>query len=77
MMTGLCAQAGAFRTGGVGVFAWDRLIHMAPPAHMVPTLMNQLFDWLAQSEDHLLIKSCVVQIYHSSIYINAVVHYLC
>lgn len=59
MMTGLCAQAGAFRTGGVGVFAGDRLIHMAPPAHMVPTLMNQLFDWLAQSEDHLLIKSCV------------------
>lgn len=59
MMDGLCARAGAFRTGGVGVFAGDRLIHMAPPAHMVPTLMQQLFDWLATAEDHLLIKSCV------------------
>lgn len=59
MMAGLCSRAGAFRSGGVGVFAGDKLIHMAPPAHMVPTLMQQLFAWLATSEDHLLIKSCV------------------
>ena len=59
MMAGLCPRAGAFRSGGVGVFAGDKLIHMAPPAHMVPTLMQQLFTWLATAEDHLLIKSCV------------------
>lgn len=59
MMEGLCSRAGAFRSGGVGVFAGDKLIHMAPPAHMVPTLMQQLFTWLATAEDHLLIKSCV------------------
>lgn len=59
MMEGLCPRAGAFRSGGVGVFAGDKLIHMAPPAHMVPTLMQQLFTWLATAEDHLLIKSCV------------------
>lgn len=59
MMDGLCPRAGAFRSGGVGVFAGDKLIHMAPPAHMVPTLMQQLFTWLATAEDHLLIKSCV------------------
>ncbi len=59
MMEGLCARAGAFRSGGVSVFAGDKLIHMAPPAHMVPALMQQLFTWLATSEDHLLIKSCV------------------
>lgn len=59
MMDGLCARAGAFRSGGVGAFAGDKLIHMAPPAHMVPTLMQQLFDWLSTAEDHLLIKSCV------------------
>lgn len=59
MMEGLCPRAGAFRSGGVGVFAGDKLIHMAPPAHMVPTLMQQLFAWLATAEDHLLIKSCV------------------
>lgn len=59
MMEGLCPRAGAFRSGGVGVFAGDKLIHMAPPAHMVPTLMQQLFTWLTTAEDHLLIKSCV------------------
>lgn len=59
MMAGLCDRAGAFRSGGVGVFNGDKLIHMAPPAHMVPTLMHQLFDWMANAEDHLLIKSCV------------------
>ena len=59
MMQGLCPEPGRFRTGGVGVFAGEKLIHMAPPAHLVPTLMRQLFDWLKHAEDHLLIRSCV------------------
>ena len=59
MMQGLCPEPGRFRTGGVGVFAGEKLIHMAPPAHLVPTLMHQLFDWLKHAEDHLLIRSCV------------------
>lgn len=59
MMQGLCDEPGHFRRGGVGVFAGDKLIHMAPPPHLVPTLMHQLFNWLQQAEDHLLIRSCV------------------
>lgn len=59
MMQGLCDEPGRFRRGGVGVFAGDKLIHMAPPPHLVPTLMNQLFHWLQHAEDHLLIRSCV------------------
>lgn len=59
MMQGLCTEPGCFRKGGVGVFAGDKLVHMAPPAHLVPTLMHQLFDWLQHAEDHLLIRSCV------------------
>lgn len=59
MMEGLCPQAGTFRKGGVGVFAGDKLVHMAPPAGMVSTLMHQLFNWLKNAEDHLLIRSCV------------------
>ena len=31
----------------------------APPADRVPYLINDLFEWLRQSDDHLLIKSCV------------------
>lgn len=59
MMQGLCPNAGAFRSGGVGVFAGEKLVHMAPPAGLVPTLMHRLFDWLQHAEDHLLIRSCV------------------
>ncbi len=59
MMQGLCDEPGRWRRGGVGVFAGDKLIHMAPPHHLVPTLMNQLFHWLQHAEDHLLIRSCV------------------
>lgn len=59
MMEALVDNAGRFRQGGVGVFAGKQLIHMAPPADRVPYLINDLFEWLQQSDDHLLIKSCV------------------
>ena len=54
MMNGILTHPGAFRTTQVGVGS-----HVAPPAHRVPTLMNELFAWLRESEDHPLIKSSV------------------
>ena len=59
MMQGLVPENGKFRSGGVGVFDGDRLIHMAPPAHLVPKLIQDLFDWYQNSEMHPLIKSAV------------------
>ncbi|MBP5315659.1 MAG: Fic family protein [Muribaculaceae bacterium] len=59
MMQSLADDAGAFRKGGVGVFSEKGMVHMAPPAHNVPTLINQLFEWLSTAEDHLLVRSCV------------------
>ncbi len=59
MMEALAEDAGMYRRGGVGVFAAESLVHMAPPADRVPALMDDLFDWLKSSEDHLLIRSCV------------------
>lgn len=59
MMTTLVAQAGQFRTGNVGVFAGDRLIHMAPPAQMVRQQIEDLLAWTRESSVHMLIKSCV------------------
>ena len=50
---------GRFRDCGVGVFKDGECVHMAPPASRVPQLMYDLFQWLRQSEDHLLIRSCV------------------
>ena len=59
MMSGLVDEAGMFRKGGVGVFDGDKPIHIAPPADRVRDLMSDIFGWLENADDHLLIRSCV------------------
>ena len=59
MMMALTDDAGRFRRGGVGVFSEKGLVHMAPPANRVPELIINLFEWLKEAKDHLLIRSCV------------------
>jgi Fic family protein len=59
MMSGLVDEAGMFRRRGVGVFDGTTAVHIAPPAERVNDLMNDLFVWLENSDDHLLIRSCV------------------
>ena len=59
MMGALVDDAGRFRRGGVGVFAGAQAVHIAPPPERVPFLMDDLFAWIKESDDHLLIKSCV------------------
>ena len=54
-------QSGEFRTGEEGVFNGDICIFMAPPARLVPQLMDDLFQWMKNSQNvvHPLILSCV------------------
>lgn len=59
MMNGLVPENGKFRSGGVGVFDGEVLIHMAPPAEFVPEHIHNLFAWYQHSELHPLIKSAV------------------
>lgn len=59
MMGGLMKENGCFRSGGVGVFDGDVLIHMTPPAEFVPEQIRQLFEWYQRSSMHPLIKSAV------------------
>jgi Fic family protein len=60
MTQGLLEEAGKFRRGNVGVMGREgRLVHMAPPAGNVPFLIKDLFDWVEESEDPMLVKSCV------------------
>lgn len=59
MMEGLIAENGKFRSGGVGVFDGDVVIHMAPPASLVPGEIQDLFDWYQGSGMHTLIKSAI------------------
>ena len=49
-----------YRNHGEGVFDGDKVIFVAPPENMVPTLMKDLFNWLKNdNETPLLIKSCI------------------
>jgi len=59
LMVGLIDAPGRFRTGGVGIYQGDQLVHMAPPASRVPALVGDLLAWLAASNWHPLIVSCV------------------
>ena len=59
MMAGLVPENGRFRSGGVGVFDGPALVHMAPPARLVPEHIQNLFSWYQRSELHTLIKSAV------------------
>ncbi len=59
MMEGLVAEAGRFRTGNVGVFDGDALIHAGTPAAYVPEVMADIFGWLGTTEMHPLPASCV------------------
>lgn len=59
LMSGLLAEAGSYRRGGVGVMSGDKVIHMAPQANRVPVLMRRLLNWLKSDDAHPLINSSV------------------
>jgi len=59
LMQGILTTAGSFRGVNVGVGSSDGVAHVAPPHGVVPDLMRDLFDWLKNSDEHMLIKSCV------------------
>lgn len=59
MMNGLIPGNGRFRSGDVSVFDGDVVVHMAPPANLVPGQIHDLFAWYQNSKMHPLIKSAI------------------
>ncbi|GGY21311.1 cell filamentation protein Fic [Rhodanobacter panaciterrae] len=59
LMAGLMDAPGRIRRGDVGIYRGDQLVHMAPPASRVGTLVDQLLGWLDRTDTHPLIASCV------------------
>ena len=59
LLAGLIDNPGRFRSGGVGIYCGDQLVHMAPPAARVPGLVGDLLAWLAANTWHPLLVSCV------------------
>jgi Fic family protein len=59
LMNGLIDSAGKYRTKGVVIVKGDKVEHLAPTTENVSFLMKDLFDYLNDSEELTLIKSCV------------------
>lgn len=59
LMQGLIPDAGRYRQSSVGVVDGTKVIHIAPPAGQVPTLMGNLSSYLINSDEETIIKSCV------------------
>jgi Fic family protein len=54
LMEEILTSAGSFRNVNVKVGE-----HIAPQPHMVNDLMVNLFSWLKDSDEHMLLKSCI------------------
>ena len=59
LMANLLNNAGQYRYSNVGVGGKDGVTHVAPPPNIVPKLMGELFKWLQNNDEHLLIVSCI------------------
>ena len=60
LMKGLIESPGKFRSKAVGIVKGEEIAHIAPPAKNLPYLMKDLFDYLKNEDDPVLIKSCVL-----------------
>lgn len=54
-------ESGTFRKGQEGVFKGNKCIFIAPPPHMVPKLIQDLFEWMQENKTilHPLLLSAV------------------
>jgi len=59
LMDGLIESAGHLRNKCVGIAKGSGITHIAPPTEMLQPLSNDLFDYLKNGDDLVLIKSCV------------------
>lgn len=59
LMNRLIESAGKYRKQGVGIVKGTTVEHIAPPFENVPHLMKDLFEYLKDSDELTLIKSCV------------------
>jgi Fic family protein len=59
LMNDLIDFPGKLRTKSVGIVKGSKMTHLPPPCEMVKPLMKDLFKYLKNDKDLLLIKSCV------------------
>ncbi len=59
LMNGLIESAGRLRNRSVGIVKSSEVAHIAPSSEMLKPLLNDLFDYIKNDDDLVLIKSCV------------------
>lgn len=60
LMHGLVEHSGVWRKGGVAVYKGDEVAHVAPPAKVVPQLMDQLFEFIKKDTTlSWILKACI------------------
>lgn len=59
LLKGLIPSPGKLRTKGVGIVKGSQLTHLAPPAHLIKSQLNNLFNYIRTDKDPVLIRSCV------------------
>ena len=59
LMNGLIDNSGKLRTTNVGIVKGSKVEHIAPNGTMVNGLIKDLFEYLKNDNDLILIKSCV------------------
>nr|MBC8479057.1 Fic family protein [FCB group bacterium] len=59
LMLGLVVEPGKLRSSSVGIVKGNEVTHIAPPGRRVAPLIAELFEYLKNDSDLLLIKSCV------------------
>lgn len=59
LMDGLVENAKRLRNKSVGIMKGKQLAHVAPSGTLVKSLLNDLFGYLENDDEILLVKSCV------------------
>jgi Fic family protein len=60
MTDGLVKESGKFRSGDVGVFDGDVVVHVGARPQFVPQLIDELFEWAKTTELHPVLKGAIV-----------------
>ena len=59
LMSNLVDDNGKYRKKGVGIFQGSIVAHVAPQAENLPLLMKDLFNYIKNDDELILIKACV------------------
>jgi Fic family protein len=52
-------EAGSYRSAGMGIYQYNKLVHTTAPAGQVPKQLRSLLEWVEQADEHPLVKAVI------------------